>query len=174
MNYDAANVIDFSVITDGVDGVVIESVTDIDSSWQVPHSGNWYFFIYFDPINSPDYATTITFDVTYDSGITSVDRWLDIQWILIIILVVVIILLIAALIARVGQKKLKLKEPTKSTSTVSPYKKVTKKVEETKEATTCIRCNSPIKPTAKSLPKLVVALFFIPPPFYKKFGKRTS
>jgi len=152
VNYDAANVIDFNDITDGIDGIVVESVTDIaETSWQIPHSGNWYFFVYFDPINSPEYSTTITFDVTYDTGVTSKERWLDVQWILIIVLVVVIILLIGALIARRGQKKLKLKSPTEPTPKVSPYKKVTKEVgvEEVKEVANCIRCNAPIKPTAK-------------------------
>ncbi|MFX1377085.1 MAG: zinc ribbon domain-containing protein, partial [Promethearchaeota archaeon] len=94
-------------------------------------------------------STTITFDVTYDTGITSVERWLDIQWILIIVLVIVVILLIAALIARRGQKKLKLKSPTEKTPGVSPYKKVAKKPDEIKEVSNCIRCNTPLKPGAK-------------------------
>jgi flagellar basal body-associated protein FliL len=152
VNYNAANVIDFSDITDGVDGIVIESVIDIDQdSWPVPHSGNWYFFVYLDPINDPAYSTTITFDVTYDTGITYTDRWLDISWILIIILIVVVILLIAALLARIGQKKLKLKAPTTPTPKVSPYKKITKEVgvEEVKIPANCIRCGAPLKPTAK-------------------------
>ncbi|MFX0084012.1 MAG: zinc ribbon domain-containing protein [Candidatus Hodarchaeota archaeon] len=120
-----------------------------EDTYYVPYSGNWYFFIYFDPMNSPEESTSITFDVTYDTGKTSVDRWFDVQWILIIILVVVIILLVAALIARRGQKKLKLKEPVESTPKVSPYKKVVKKVEEPKEEKNCIRCGAPLKPTTK-------------------------
>ena len=59
--------------------------------------------------------------------------------------------MIAALLARVGQKKLKLKAPTKPASKVSPYKKVTEEVgvEEVKKATNCIRCDAPLKPTTK-------------------------
>ena len=116
----------------------------------VPTSGNWYFFVYFDPMNSPDESTLITFDVTYDTGVSSTERWVDIQWILIIVLVVVVILLVAALIARRGQKKLKLKSPTETaTPGVSPYKKEAKKPDEAKEVSNCIRCNAPLKPTAK-------------------------
>ncbi|MFW9783264.1 MAG: zinc ribbon domain-containing protein, partial [Candidatus Heimdallarchaeota archaeon] len=103
-----------------------------------------------DPMNSPEESTTITFDVTYDTGITSVDRWLDVQWILIIVLVIVFILIIAALVARRGQKKLKLQEPADKTTKVSPYKKVDKKVEETEVVTgNCVQCNAPLKPNAK-------------------------
>jgi flagellar basal body-associated protein FliL len=118
-------------------------------TYNVPNSGNWYFFVYFDPMNSPDESTLITFDVTYNTGKTSVDRWLDIQWILIIVLVVVVILLIAAIVARRGQKKLKLKSPTETSPTVSPYKSVVKKSDEVKEVSNCIRCNAPLKLNAK-------------------------
>jgi flagellar basal body-associated protein FliL len=146
INYTATNVIDFSSTFETQEDTTFESGT-----FPVTHSGNWYFFIYFDPMNvpPPDASTEIRFDVTYDTGKDAVNRWLDIQWILIIILVIVIILLIAALLARIGQKKLKLKEPTEPTPKVSPYKKVIKKVEEPKEVTNCIRCNSPLKPTQK-------------------------
>jgi hypothetical protein len=123
--------------------------TSESGDFTVPTSGNWYFFVYFDPMLSPDESTLITFDVTYDTGKTSVDRWLDIQWILIIVLVVVVILLVAALIARRGQKKLKLKSPTEVTTKESPYKSVIKKPEETKEVSNCIRCDAPLKPGAK-------------------------
>ncbi|MFX1427728.1 MAG: zinc ribbon domain-containing protein, partial [Promethearchaeota archaeon] len=118
-------------------------------TFYVPTSGNWYFFIYFDPMLSELEWTEITFDVTYNTGKTSVDRWLDVQWILIIIIIIVVIILIAALVARRGQKKLKLKSPSEKTPGVSPYKKVTTKPEEDKEVSNCVRCNAPLKPTAK-------------------------
>jgi len=149
INYTATNIIDFSSTYETQEAVDII----LPDTFSVPHSGNWYFFVYFDPMNvpPPDASTEIRFDVTYDTGVTSKERWLDIQWILIIILGVVIILLIAVLIARRGQKKLKLKSPTEPTPKVSPYKKVTKEVgvEEVKEVANCIRCNAPMKPTAK-------------------------
>ena len=136
----------------------VNETTDINpQSFTVPDSGNWYFFIYFDPMNSPVDSTSITFDVSYDTGKSSSDRWGDIRWILIIVLSVVVILLVAALIARRGQKKLKLKSPStatiipKSTSTtvptpmskVSPYKQVpTTKLK-------CIRCGASLHSDSK-------------------------
>ncbi|MFW9827861.1 MAG: zinc ribbon domain-containing protein, partial [Candidatus Thorarchaeota archaeon] len=115
-------------------------------------SGNWYFFIYFDPMNSPDESTTITFDVTYDTGVTYQERWVDIQWILIIILVIVAIIIIAAVVARRGQKKLKLKEPvSEEKAKKSPYK--TEEPEVITKETNCPRCNAQIKPDSKFCPK---------------------
>jgi hypothetical protein len=151
INYTAEGVTDFSVITDGIDGRIFPPDTDISTtSWQVPTSGNWYFFVYFDPMNAPEESTSITFDVTYDTGVTARDRWIDIQWILIIILVVVVIILIAAVVARRGQKKLKLKEPEKTPpkgTKGSPYKKV-----QTTELN-CVRCGASLHSDSKFCPK---------------------
>ncbi|MFW9824293.1 MAG: zinc ribbon domain-containing protein, partial [Candidatus Thorarchaeota archaeon] len=119
-------------------------------TFNVPHSGNWYFFIYFDPMNSPEESTMITFDVTYNTGLTSRDRWLDVQWILIIVLVIVIIVIIAALVARRGQKKLKLKEPEKTPTKETPYKKE-KKTPVTE--LNCVRCGASLHSDSKFCPK---------------------
>ncbi|MFX1592911.1 MAG: zinc ribbon domain-containing protein [Promethearchaeota archaeon] len=147
INYTATNVPDFSVTYETQEGVTSHSGT-----FSVPTPGNWYFFIYFDPMISPDESTTITFDVTYDTGVTYQQSWLDVQWILIIILVVVVIIIIAAVVARRGQKKLKLKAPTTpEQKKVSPYK--TAPPEIAKEEIKCTRCNAPIKPDAKFCPK---------------------
>jgi RNA polymerase subunit RPABC4/transcription elongation factor Spt4 len=143
INYTATGVTDFSVAD-----FYVEAVDFIpEQTFPVSHSGNWYFFVYFDPMNAPEESTTITFDVTYDTGLTARDRWLDIQWILWIILGVVIIVLIAAVIARIGQKKLKLKEPEKTPTKKSPYKK-----EATTEAK-CIRCGASLHSDSKFCPK---------------------
>jgi hypothetical protein len=121
------------------------NTTFISGTFPVPtgQSGNWYFFIYFDPMNSLFESTTITFDVTYQTGTGSVERWGDIRWILIIVLVIIVIIMIAALIARRGQKKLKLKEPEEAAPKGEPSKQVS--VEPAK----CTRCNTPLKPNAK-------------------------
>ncbi len=147
INYTAKNVPNFSGTFETQEGVTFHSGTFV-----VPTSGNWYFFIYFDPMISPDESTEITFDVSYDTGVTNVERWLDISWILVIILVVIVILLIAAIVARRGQKKLKLKEPTtKEQKKISPYK--TAPPETVEKEIHCNRCNSPVKPDAKFCPK---------------------
>jgi hypothetical protein len=108
-------------------------------------------------MNSPDESTTITFDVTFYTGVTYQERWLSIQWILIIVLVVVVIILIAAVVARRGQKKLKLKAPTTTDQVKkSPYKiTATETEKETvkKEELKCTRCDASIKPDSKFCPK---------------------
>jgi hypothetical protein len=147
VNYTAAGVIDFSPTYETREAVDFVA----QDTFVIPAgmSGNWYFFVYFDPMNAPEESTLITFDVTYDTGITSQERWLDIQWILIIILIVIAVLLIAALVARRGQKKLKLQEPAKTTpkSEKTPYK----------EAPTtelkCVRCEAPLHSDSKYCPK---------------------
>ena len=72
-----------------------EDITSISGIYNVPvgASGNWYFFIYFDPMLNPNEETTITFDVTYTTGYTPAERWQSIAPILIVILVMIIILL---------------------------------------------------------------------------------
>jgi len=110
IDYSAANVIDLSAAD-----FYIESVDSIpENTFTVTSDGTWYFFVYFDPMLSPEETTTITFDVTYDTKITSTDRWIDIQPILIVIIVVVGVVIIVALLARRGQKKLKPKSTSKA------------------------------------------------------------
>ncbi|MFX0047575.1 MAG: zinc ribbon domain-containing protein [Candidatus Hermodarchaeota archaeon] len=138
--YSAVDVVDLSAAYNSDGGL------SISNSFLVPNDGTWYFFIYFDPMLSPEESTTITFDVTYDTGITSVDRWIDVQPILIIIIVVVGIIIVAALLARRGQKKLKPKPSSKTATTEVLEPK-------SKEATsTCIRCNSSIRADANFCP----------------------
>ncbi len=125
----------------------VEAVDTVSQdTFTVPNDGNWYFFVYFDPMLSPEESTTITFDVTYDTGITSADRWIEIQPILIIIMVVVGVIIVAALFARRGQKKLK----SKPSSKVAPAKTAEKKPKKT--TSICIRCNSSIRADANFCP----------------------
>ncbi len=143
VDFTESGVVDFTE----ADLYFIETKDIPQQSFTVPNSGNWYFFIYFDPMNSPADSTTITFDVSYDTGESSIERWSDVRWILIIVLSVVIILLVAAIIARKGQKKLKLKSPTKSLAGPSPYKKTS--AEATDKPSKCVRCNAILKPGVK-------------------------
>ncbi len=142
IDYSAANVIDFSGAAFSIEGVD----TVPQNTFTVTSDGLWYFFVYFDPMLSPEESTTITFDVTYETGITSNERWMDLSPILIIIIVIVGIVIVAALIARRGQKKLK----PKKTSKVAPEKTTQKKP--SKLVTKCIRCGNSIKPDAHFCP----------------------
>jgi len=64
INYTALNVPDLTVAD-----FHLEAVDFIpEQTFTVPYDGNWYFFIYFEPMNSPEETTSITFDVTYDIG----------------------------------------------------------------------------------------------------------
>jgi flagellar basal body-associated protein FliL len=146
INYTATDVIDLTGIHSED---VLEGIT-LSDSYTVPSPGNWYFFVYFDPMVSPEESTTITFDVTYNTGVSSRDRWLDVQWILIIVLVVVIVILLAAVVARRGQKKLKLKEPEKKQTKTSPYKVTTAEVPE--KIKKCKRCKAQLKRDSKFCP----------------------
>lgn len=154
VDFTIADVVDFTAAD------VHENNTDyVFGTYQVPHTGNWYFFIYFDPMNSEAVSTTIRFDVTYDTGITSTERWLEVSPILITIAVIVVILIIAAVIARIGQKKLKSKAPPKPAASTEPTAVPTKPVspttptpKEPPSAYKCIRCGATHSPDAQFCP----------------------
>ncbi len=154
VNYTATNIVDFT----GTEFYVLDTDFIPQQTRQVPNSGNWYFFIYFDPLNSPEESTLITFDVSYDTGITSIDRWLEVSPILIIITVIVVILIIAAVIARKGQKKLKSKAPPKPaapTEPSMPTKPLTPTTPTQKAPPPtykCIRCGTTHSPDAQFCP----------------------
>lgn len=143
--YNAKKLIDFSPAWE-----VYENETIISQdTFNVPYAGNWYFFVYFDPFYSPEAATEITFDVSYETGVTYVDRWMNIQWIFIIILVVIVIIIIAAFAARKGQKKIELQK--KKQETVEPAKAIKEDLKV--ETRNCPRCSFEIKPDANFCPK---------------------
>ncbi|MCK4239695.1 MAG: zinc ribbon domain-containing protein, partial [Candidatus Lokiarchaeota archaeon] len=136
VNYTATEVIDLTEAEYYVEAVDLIS----ESSITVPNDGNWYFFVYFDPMNSPEESTSVTFDVSYDTGVNSIDRWIDFKPILLIIGVIVFIIIIAAVLARRSQKKLKAKAPSKP-SAKSPYVKA-----KPTASVTCVRCGSELQP----------------------------
>lgn len=152
INYTAVDVIDLSQAD-----IFNQSITSISqSTFDVPKSGNWYFFIYFDPMDSPEESTEITFDVTYDTGITAREKWISIQPLLIVIVVIIGIVIIAAFLARRSQKKAKEKKMGLKTTTktaqkirdeepkaISPYKA------ESTSKNECLRCGAELKTNAK-------------------------
>jgi len=146
INYSAAGVVDFSVTDFHVDAV--EQVPQGTFSVPSGRSGTWYFFVYFDPMNSLEETTSITFDVSYDTGVTSNDRWIQFQPILIAFIVIIGIVIVAAFIARRGQKTLKTKEPSKA----MPKSEVKQK-DEKEEELTCIRCGAKLRKDSNFCPR---------------------
>jgi hypothetical protein len=142
VNYNALNVPNLSV----ADFSSLAVYTVPQQTFTVPNDGNWYFFVYFDPMYSPEETTSITFDVTYNTGITAADRWIDLQPILIGILVVVIIIIIIAAIARRSQKKLKTNPPPETAA--KPTEKETAKTTPSK----CVRCGTELRAGANFCP----------------------
>ena len=149
INYTAANVIDLTQAD--FYNLTVNSIAQTEII--VPRDGQWYFYIYFDPMDSPEETTSITFDVTYETGISSSSKWISIQPILIIIIVVIMIIIIGAFLARKGQKKAKEKrigintqtkivsgETKESIQKVSPYKGITPSKRE------CLRCGAELTP----------------------------
>ena len=93
-------------------------------------------------MNSPDDSTSITFDVSFDTGITAVDRWMTIQPFLIILLVILIVIVLLAFIARSNQKKRDAKIKAKE---VKKYAKATNKPKPDKNAGICERCGETLR-----------------------------
>jgi uncharacterized membrane protein len=149
VNYSATGVVDFSDADIYFEGV--ESVSQ--DEYTVPNGGNWYFFVYFDPMDSPEESTYITFDVSYETGVTYADRWVSISPIIIGIIVVIIIIVVIAFVARQSQKKRQLKAKSKTTSEIKEEIKEEPKQKSqediTKSITKCIRCDINLKPGAK-------------------------
>ncbi|OLS15319.1 MAG: hypothetical protein RBG13Loki_1100 [Promethearchaeota archaeon CR_4] len=103
ISYVAANVYDFS-------GALIdnEAVYSSSSSVTVATAGTWYFYIYFDPMNSPEESTTITFDVTYTPASTSGSTPTtpaNLYYVVpIIIIIIVFVIIIAVAVSRSRRK----------------------------------------------------------------------
>ena len=145
VSYSAANVPDLSV-ADGV-GYVVEGVSYVNADYTVPESGNWYFFVYFDPMQSADKQVTITFDVTYLTGVEPNQRWLNLQPFLIGLSIFLVILLIVAVFARRGQKKAQITD--KGTTPTQAAAKTTVTAKTTTTGTEkCIGCGAELRPNA--------------------------
>ncbi|MFW9777200.1 MAG: zinc ribbon domain-containing protein [Candidatus Heimdallarchaeota archaeon] len=138
VNYLAVGAPDFSA-TD----VHIENVVDpVSGTFTTPNEGAWFFFIYLDPFVNPEEAVDITFDVSYETGITSSQRWADFSPILMFIGLIVVIVLIIAIIQRSTGKK--TPEVSAAASTASTETSSTTTAPATPTRTTegqCHRCN---------------------------------
>ncbi|UCG90619.1 MAG: zinc ribbon domain-containing protein [Candidatus Heimdallarchaeota archaeon] len=136
--YSAVGAFDFS------DAPVIESdvVDPVSGSLSVPSSGDWYFFVYFDPFVNPAESVDITFDVSYHTEVTHEQRWIDFTPILLIIGLIVVILLVIAII----QRKTAKETPPTTTAATAPTIPATAETVSVPSAKKCHRCNSESKP----------------------------
>ncbi len=152
INYIANDVVDFTAAD-----YYVEAVDYIpETTFTVPSSGDWYFFVYFDPMVSPEESTDITFDVTYETGVSSSQRWIDFYPVLIGIIVVIAIVIILAYVARQGQKRQKTKAKQKVTQVESPKTLETVKPAEVPKSpyklNKCVNCGSTLNKDAVFCP----------------------
>ena len=133
VDYTAVGAFDFSnadVVVEGVDNVP-------SSTFVVPSTGDWYFFIYFDPFVNSAESVDITFNVSYNTNVSSNDRWIDLTPVLVFIGIIIVFLLIVAVIQRRSAKKT---AAATATTAVAPTTPSTTAVPT--EAKKCHRCNS--------------------------------
>ncbi|MHA1618586.1 MAG: zinc ribbon domain-containing protein [Promethearchaeota archaeon] len=164
---------DIDYILDGVPDlsaalVYNEGVYSTEGTYTVPSDGTYYFFVYFDPLLSPDSATDITFDVTFHTNVESSGQWLEARSTLIWILIIAGVVLIFAVRARKQQKTNKDADAAKKAATstaTQPAKTVSSSTKTTRapsSSTTssygakldkCTRCSASLEPGAKFCPK---------------------
>ncbi|OLS25312.1 MAG: hypothetical protein HeimC3_15260 [Candidatus Heimdallarchaeota archaeon LC_3] len=121
---------------------VVKENTDFvpKDSFTALNSGNWYFFIYFDPFVNPAESVDITFVVSFDTQVTSNDRWVDTSPLLMFIGLIIIIILAVAIYQRRSAKK------NKPVTTVGSIDATQTKITESKQlglssASKCHRCS---------------------------------
>lgn len=143
VDYIAVNVPDLAVAD-----YLVEGVDNLDGDFIVPEgeSRNWYFFVYFDPMLSPDSSVDITFDVTYTTGIEPNDRWLKLQPFLIGLSIFLVILLIVAVFARKGQKNAQIADKGKTSATAAAKTTTTAKTRVVPDK--CIGCGAELRANA--------------------------
>jgi hypothetical protein len=93
ISYVAVNVFDYSDCLFHQEAVNSIAMTTVE----VPRAGNWYFYVYFDPMNAQEESTTVTFDVTYKPSSTAgvnLDSDSNLYYIVPVIVIVVIFLII--------------------------------------------------------------------------------
>ncbi|MHA1109942.1 MAG: hypothetical protein ACTSRE_02485 [Promethearchaeota archaeon] len=119
-------------------------LTDDSGTFDVPHDGDWYFFIYFDPMYSSNENIDITFDVTYELGAEgNLAAWGGARGWLIFFGVVAAVLIVMAVFNRRKQKEFK----TTASDTPNAQTQSQTVVVQQSTATTpkCPRCHSPMK-----------------------------
>jgi hypothetical protein len=147
VSYIAVGAPDFSGTPVHIDNVV----DPISGTFTTTDTGTWYFFIYLDPFVNPEEAVDITFDVSYDTGMTSSQRWGDFSPILMFLGLIIVIILIVAIIQRATAKKTPEVSATAATTPPTGTTPTTTTTPSTPTPTRttegdCHRCNFRYKP----------------------------
>ncbi len=88
-----------------------EAVTSIATTTvTVPNDGYWYFYIYFDPLNSPAYSTSVYYDVTFAPSSSSGTS--PTNWIYVIPIIIVVVVIIAGLAIGIRRSRAKSRAQT--------------------------------------------------------------
>ncbi len=114
IEYSITGVYDFSNAL--VDEIAIDNV---QGTITIPEDGTYYFFIFFDPMDTNDESTSITFDVTYDQQLDASQQWEGIRPNLITIAIIALVLILIANSARKKQKAKGITANGTSTTTTS-------------------------------------------------------
>jgi len=115
-------------------------------SYDVTSDGRWYFFVYFDPMHSPEESQTITFDVTFELGKEgNLLAWAKARPWLVFFGILAIFLVIMGVVNRRKQKEFK----TTSSDTAQGQTQSQTGVAQQQIGTDvkCPRCSSPMKST---------------------------
>jgi hypothetical protein len=114
-------------------------------------SGTWYFLVFFDPMYNEDESVEISFSVSYETGVTGRDRWINARPFLIGLGIVVLILIIIGIFARSGQKQKVLQ--AQAAKKAEPEKATVTQTKPTSEATPhCLGCGSELRPNVVYCP----------------------
>ncbi|MHA2293080.1 MAG: double zinc ribbon domain-containing protein [Candidatus Hodarchaeales archaeon] len=129
--------------------VVIEGVETVETnSFTVPNAGEWFFFIYFDPFVNPSESVDISFDVSYDTGITYEDHWTNFTPVLLIIGAFILILLLVAIVQRRSSRRSTTGTAAATTTTTStpPTSTTTTATIQPDTRNECHRCKAIYRP----------------------------
>ena len=142
VEYTAEGAFDFSNAD-----VAYENVYFVEqATYIVPSSGDWYFFVYFDPFVNPDPSVDITFDVSYNTDVTYADKWIDFSPVLLIIGFIIVVLLVIAIIQRRTVKETPSVAPTTPAAAIPEVSTAPSTSVQAEEPKNCHRCKTPSKP----------------------------
>jgi predicted amidophosphoribosyltransferase len=141
VDYLSVDNIDVSVGYEVIEDLVLPQ----SDTFEVPHDGTWYFFIYMNPFVNAKESVLITFDVQFNTEVTHEDQWKDVRPILFGIGFIVVLVLIVAVIQRRSSKKSASAAATTAGATSTPA--TTTSTTPSAPKTECHRCKAVYRPS---------------------------